>query len=63
MSSTGEPYVITRGAKDMLKTDCDHIFGGDHWLKLLIQMGGCPTEFVDATNFVTNQRLEVALKK
>ena len=60
MSSTGEPYVFPRDAKGILKTHCDHIFGGDHWFKVLIQMGGCPTEFVDATNFVTDQRLEVA---
>ena len=60
MSTTGEPYVIPRDAKGILKTHCDHIYGGEMCFKVLIQMGGRPTEFVDATNFVTDQRLEVA---
>ena len=59
MSSTGEPYVIPRAARGVLKTHCGHIYGGEMWFKVLIQMGGCPTEFVDATNSVTDQRLEV----
>ena len=54
MSTTGEPYVIPRDAKGILKTHCDHTFGGDHWFKVSIQMGGCHAEFVDATNFVTD---------
>ena len=58
MSTTGEPYVIPRDAKGILKTHCDHIYGRKMWCKVLIEMGGCHTEFVDATNFVTDRRLK-----
>lgn len=44
----------------MFKTHCDHTFKGQIWFDVLNQMGGCPAEFVDAWNAVTNQRLQAA---
>ena len=44
----------------MFKNHCDHTFGGQTWFDVLNQMGGCPAEFVEAWNAVTNQRLQVA---
>ena len=48
-----------RAARAAFKTHCDHIFGGQVWLDVLNQMGGCPAEFVDAWNAVINQRFQV----
>ena len=44
----------------MWKNYCNHTFGGQIWFDVLNTVGGCPAEFVDAVNFVTNQRLQVA---
>ena len=55
-------FVIPRDARAVLKNHCDHTFGGQTWFDVLNQMGGCPAEFVDAWNAVTNQRLQVAFK-
>ena len=52
-------FVIPRYAKRVFKTHCDHTFGGQVWFDVLNQVGGCPTEFVDAWNAVINQRLQV----
>ena len=55
-------FVIPRDARAVLKNHCDHTFGGQTWFDVLNQMVGCPAEFVDAWNAVTNQRLQVAFK-
>ena len=52
-------FVIPRSARTVFNTHCDHIFGGQVWFDVLIQMGGCPAEFVDAWNAVINQRFHV----
>ena len=39
----------------------DHVFGGQTWLDVLSQMGGCPCEFVDCWNLTINQRLQAAI--
>ena len=54
-------FVVPRDAKGVFKTHCDHTFGGQEWFDVLNQMGGCPTEFVDAWNAVIDQRLQVAV--
>ena len=54
-------FVVPRDAKGAFKTHCDHTFGGQEWFDVLNQMGGCPTEFVDAWNAVIDQRLQVAV--
>ena len=48
-------------AKGVVKTYCDHTFGGQVCFDVLNQMGGCPAEFVDAWSAVINQRLQVAV--
>ena len=53
-------FVIPRQAKTVFKTYCDHTFGGQIWIDVLNQVGGCPAEFVDAWSVVINQRLRVA---
>ena len=52
--------IIPRDAMTVFKNHCDHTFGGQTWFDVLNQTGGCPVEFVDAWNAVTNQRLQVA---
>ena len=54
-------FVVPRDARGVFKTHCDHTFGGQEWFDVLNQMGGCPTEFVDAWNAVIDQRLQVAV--
>ena len=54
-------FVIPSSARTVFKTHCDHIIGGQVWLDVLMQMGGCPAEFVDAWSAVINQRLQVAV--
>ena len=54
-------FVAPRDAKGAFKTHCDHTFGGQEWFDVWNQMGGCPTEFVDAWNAVIDQRLQVAV--
>ena len=58
--SDAGPWTIPRDARQVFKTYCDHTFGGQTWLDVLLQMGGCPSEFVDAWNQVIDQRLEAA---
>ena len=53
-------FALHQEAKTVWKTYCDHTFGGQIWFDVLNQVGGCPAEFVDAVNFVTNQWLQVA---
>ena len=54
-------FAIPRGlARQKWEVYCDHTFGGQEWFNVLSQMGGCPAEFVEAWNAVTNQRLQVA---
>ena len=48
-------FVVPRDAKGAFKTHCEE------WFDVLNQMGGCPTEFVDAWNAVIDQRLQVAV--
>ena len=45
----------------MLPGRADHVFGGQTWLDVLSQMGGCPSEFVDSWNLVIDQRLKAAI--
>ena len=56
-SDTGR-FAMHRDAKAAFRNYCDHVFGGQIWFDALNQMGGCPVEFVDAVNAVTNQRLQ-----
>jgi len=56
-------FAIPKKAKAVLKTHSDHVFGGQTWFDILIQMGGCPAEFVEAWNSVINDRVKVALIK
>ena len=53
-------FVIPRRARNALKTHYDNTFGGQIWFDVLVQLGGCPAEFVDAFNTVINGRREVA---
>ena len=46
---------MPRDAKGAFKTHCEE------WFDVLNQMGGCPTEFVDAWNAVIDQRLQDAV--
>ena len=54
-------WTIPRDARTVFKNHADHVFGGQTWLDVLSQMGGCPSEFVDAWNLTTNQRLQAAI--
>ncbi len=58
VSECGRRFVIPRLAKGVFKTRNDHVYGGQAWFDVLNQIGGCPAEFVDAWNDVTDQRLE-----
>ena len=59
-SSSGR-WTISRESKGVFKNHADNVFGGQTWLDVLSQMGGCPSEFVDAWNLTINQRLQAAI--
>ena len=50
-----------RESRTVFKNHADHVFGGQTWLDVLSQMGGCPCEFVDCWNLTINQRLQAAI--
>jgi len=60
LESRRGPFVIPQKAKNKFRCYCDQFFGGQTWFDVLIQIGGCPAEFVDAWNAVINERREVA---
>ena len=61
LESTAGPYTIPRDARAAFKNHADHVYGGETWLNVLIQMGGCPREFVDCWNLAIDQRLQAAI--
>ena len=50
-----------RESRTVFKNHADHVFGGQTWLDVLSQMGGCPCEFVDCWNLAIDQRLLAAI--
>ena len=60
-SESGGRWTIPRESRTVFKSHADHVFGGQTWLDVLSQMGGCPCEFVDCWNLTTNQRLQAAI--
>ena len=54
-------WVIPRGSRTAFKNYADHAFGGQTWLDVLSQMGGCPCEFVDCWNQTIDQRLQATI--
>ena len=63
LEGLGGAPAISRAAKPICKTHCDKTFGGEVWFNVLIQMGGCPAEFVDAYNVAIGRRLQAAIEK
>eukprot|EP00959_Pyramimonas_sp_CCMP1952_P456615 9473460-Pyramimonas_sp.AAC.1 len=63
LAAQSGPPVISRAARSICKTHCDHTFGGEVWFNVLNQMGGCPAEFVDAYNVAVDRRLQAAIEK
>ena len=61
LESTAGPYTIPKDARAAFKNHADHVYGGETWLNVLIQMGGCPREFVDCWNLAIDQRLQAAI--
>ena len=55
------PWRQPRESRTVFKNHADHVFGGQTWLDVLSQMGGCPCEFVDCWNLTINQRLQAAI--
>ena len=60
-SESGGRWTIPRESKTVFKNHADHVFGGQTWLDVLSQMGGCPCDFVDCWNLIINQRLQAAI--
>ena len=61
LKSDSGAWTIPREARTCFKNHADRIFGGQTWLDVLSQMGGCPSEFVDCWNMVIDQRLQAAI--
>ena len=60
-SESGTSWTIPRESRAVFRNYADHVFGGQTWLDVLSQMGGCPCEFVDCWNMIINQRLQAAI--
>lgn len=50
-------FGLHREFKKRFRGFCDQKYGGDTWLRVLCQMGACPSTFVDAWNAVIDDRL------
>ena len=61
LQSDSGAWTIPSEAKARFKTYADRTFGGQTWLDVLSQMGGCPSEFVDSWNMTIGQRLQAAI--
>ena len=61
LESEAGRYTIPSDARAAFKNHADHVYGGETWLNVLIQMGGCPREFVDCWNLAIDQRLQAAI--
>ena len=61
LKSDSGAWTIPKEARKCFKNHADRIFGGQTWLDVLSQMGGCPSEFVDCWNMVIDQRLQAAI--
>ena len=51
------PFGLRKEFKMRFRGFCDQKYGGDTWLRVLCQMGSCPSTFVDAWNAVIDDRL------
>ena len=60
-SDSGGPWTIPRESNNSLQHHAGHVFGGQTWLDVLSQLGGCPCKFVDCWNLIIKQRLEAAI--
>ena len=60
-SESGGRWTIPRESRTVFKNHADHVFGGQTWLDVLSQMGGCPSEFVDCWNLTIDSRLQAAI--
>ena len=61
LKSDSGAWTIPKEARTCFKNHADRIFGGQTWLDVLSQMGGCPSEFVDCWIMTIDQRLQAAI--